>query len=367
MHTWLRRILLGSVLLGGLALAVGGAVYVTHWELLRGAAMVDAPEEASLSAAFPWIDSLDYGKREEALAFASGLNTTAVIAIYDGRLVAEWGRTDLRIDCHSVRKSIVSALYGIAVERELIDIDKTLKELDIDEINPPLTTAEKKARLADLLTSRSGIYHDSVKMDTESGRPERGSHAPGTAFFYNNWGFNALGGIFEQLAGLSLGEAFKQWIADPTGMQDFRVEDMRYFESEVSVFPAYRFRMSARDLARFGVLYLQEGEWEGARIIDADWIRASVTPYSEVRSYGYGYLWWTREDGSYFATGTGGQKLLVDPARRLVVVNRVDTGEGFSRALWFTLGPRVINPQFFELADRIYSAILQDDQHQLDR
>lgn len=124
--------------------------------------------------------------------------------------------------------------------------------------------------------------------------------------------------------------------------------------------------MSARDLARFGVLYLQEGEWEGQRIIGAEWIGASVTPYSEVRSYGYGYLWWTRGDGSYFATGTGGQKLLVDPNRRLVVVNRVDTGEGFSRALWFMLGPRVINPQFFELADRIYGAILPDDQDRLE-
>ena len=56
------------------------------------------------------------------------------------------------------------------------------------------------------------------------------------------------------------------------------------------------------------------------------------------------------------ATGTGGQKLLIDPSRELVVVNRVDTGEGLRRGLWWEYGPRVNNGQFLEIVRRIDAA-----------
>ncbi len=71
---------------------------------------------------------------------------------------------------------------------------------------------------------------------------------------------------------------------------------------------------------------------------------------------GYGYMWWIMPDNAFLASGTGGQKLLVDPSRQLVVVNRVDTGEGLRRALWWKFGPRVTNRQFLELIRRIVAA-----------
>lgn len=138
-------------------------------------------------------------------------------------------------------------------------MNSTLAELGIDDENPPLSDEEKQATLHDLLAARSGIYHNSVKADTERNRPARGEHPPGTSFYYNNWSFNALGTIFEHVTGMKMAEAFKQWIADPIGMQDFNLEDVRYTYSDESVFPAYRFWISARDLARFGVLFLQNG------------------------------------------------------------------------------------------------------------
>ena len=154
-----------------------------------------------------------------------------------------------------------------------------------------------------------------------------------------------------------MGEAFKAWIADPMGMQDFRVEDVRYTEGEESVFPAYRFWISARDLARLGVLYLHEGRWGEAQLIPSAWVRQSTRPYSDIGDgFGYGYLWWTMDTGAYFATGTGGQKLWVDPARKLVIVHRVDTGEGLRRGLWFDYGRRVNNRQFLELMGKIMLA-----------
>ena len=121
---------------------------------------------------------------------------------------------------HSVRKSIVSVLYGIAIERGLVDQTATLAELGIDD-EPPLTAQERSATIDHILASTSGIYHESVRDDDADGHPEPGSHSPGEQFHYNNWGFNAAGGIIEGLIGMTLGEAFQEWIARPIGMQDF--------------------------------------------------------------------------------------------------------------------------------------------------
>lgn len=359
MVKWIKRLALAVLVL---ALALGVTALGLYWanrDIIANGPLEAPPAGATLSGAFSPAEGWSPEGLESARAFADSVGSTAVVTIQGGRLVAEWGATDQRISGHSVRKSLVSALYGIAQERGLIDVGATLADLGVDE-EPPLTTEEKSATIVDLLTSRSGIYYASVKG--ESRIPERGSHPPGTQFFYNNWNFNALGTIFEQQTGLSMGQAFKEWIADPIGMQDFRVEDVRYETGEESVFPAYRFWITARDLARFGVLFLQRGRWDDRQIIPDEWITRSTTPYTIIReesdrgAVGYGYMWWTYGDGSYLATGTGGQKLLVDPNRELVVVNRVDTGEGLRRALWWEWGPRVTNGQFMEIVSRIESA-----------
>jgi len=228
--------------------------------------------------------------------------------------------------------------------------------LGIDDENPPLSSQEKQGRLEDLLTARSGIYHPSIKDDNGLS-PEPGSHPPNTYFHYNNWSFNAVGIIFEQLTEMKLGEAFEAWIASPTGMQDFRVEDVRYTEGEESVFPAYRFWMSGRDLARFGMLYMQEGHWKGRQIIPSDWIARSLVKYSGGEDeVGYGYMWWIMPGGTYLATGTGGQKIWLDPMNELMIVNRVDTGEGFRRGLWWDAGVRVNNSNMRELSRLILQA-----------
>lgn len=333
---------------------IGLGVYLSNRSLIEGAPLVDVAKAQSRQSVFSPAIKIPPAELENIRKFADSLKTTAVIAIQNNRLIVEWGKTDKRISGHSVRKSLVSALYGVAFQKGLIDTNSTLADLGVDDKNPPLSPQEKQARIVDLLKSKSGVYRNSVKADMEEGRPERHAHAPGTFFFYNNWSFNALGGIFERVTALKLGEAFKEWIAEPIGMQDFRIEDVRYTYSEESDFPAYRFWISARDLARFGMLFLNDGAWGGKQIISRDWVSASTATYSEAGRFGYGFMWWTIGDGSYMASGTGGQKLLVDPNRKLVVVNRVDTGEpGLRRGLWWNYGPRVRNRQFRGLTNRI--------------
>ena len=322
--------------------------------------IVETDEQALLRTTFPSPSGWSPELLNMALEYARELNSTSVIVIMDGQLVAEWGKTDQRTDSHSVRKSLLSALYGIAVKEGLIDLSSTLEELGIDDENPPLSAQEKQARVVHVLQSRSGIYHDYV--NPEGDLPAPGTHLPGTFLFYNNWSFNALGTIFKQQTALAIGEAFKQWIADPIGMQDFEARHVKYESSDESMHPAYRFRISARDLTRFGVLYQQEGQWNGQQIIPPDWIRESIEPYSISNQFGYGYSWWRiighpawLGNGAYLASGTGGQKLLIDPSQELVVVHRADTGNNLTRPLRIRYSS-VNNDQFLELARLLIAA-----------
>ena len=96
-----------------------------------------------------------------AQAYSENIGSAAVMIVDDGTVVDSWGDITRNYQCHSMRKSLLSALYGIYVDNGKIDISKTLKELDIDDCTP-LTDVEKQATVADLLKAKSGIYIPAV-------------------------------------------------------------------------------------------------------------------------------------------------------------------------------------------------------------
>ncbi|HUQ81887.1 MAG TPA: serine hydrolase [Gemmatimonadaceae bacterium] len=273
--------------------------------------------------------------------------------IHRGLVVDAWGDVGRKLELHSVRKSMMGALFGIAADRKEINLDRTLGELGIDD-GGRLTPAEGGARVRDLLAARSGVYLPAAYADASQSdeRPARGSHAPDTFWFYNNWDFNALGTIYERLADSSLYESLDRRLAKPLGMQDYTPADgFLVYEPSGSRYPAHTIRMSARDLARFGQLFLQDGVWNGTRLISHDWIVESTTSKSETgaEGRGYGYLWWTQRPADlpvyeevdkrapFYASGTGGQFIAVVPSDDLVVVHRGDTDHGRNvsgRAVW---------------------------------
>jgi CubicO group peptidase (beta-lactamase class C family) len=141
----------------------------------------------------PSLERAGWSKEKLALAqeYANGdsIHTSAVMIVQGGEVVDQWGHMDKKISSYSVRKSLISALYGIYSAEGAIDINQTLEELGIDDSPDPLTKEEKQARVVDLLRARSGVYH-ALEFETESmkkNRPARGSHAPGTFWYYNNW------------------------------------------------------------------------------------------------------------------------------------------------------------------------------------
>jgi CubicO group peptidase (beta-lactamase class C family) len=122
-------------------------------------------------------------------------------------------------------------------------------------------------------------------------------------------------------------------------MEDFSTANCMYqYEPNKSEHPAYVFRMSARDMLRFGVLYQKGGTWLGRQIVSTSWITESTTTYSVVDSIsgrGYGYMWDTIPVGTalaqlvgttgYYHTGVGVHALIVLPELKLVIVERVNT------------------------------------------
>ena len=276
----------------------------------------------------------------ELQAWSNQHHSTTLMIVHHGVVVAEWGDTSTRLELESVRKSLLSALIGIAVSGKKISLDSTLEQLDVDDNPPALTKAEKQATVRMLLQARSGVYHKALyeSADMAKNRPARGSHMPGTFWYYNNWDFNALGTIFEHAAGVGVYDGLGEWIARPLGMQDYRPGDGHYVTGPDSIHPAYAIRMSARDLARFALLYARKGNWAGRQVVPVDWVQESTQPYSVSRpGLGYGYMWWTAgpdpkpgelAKGCFFAAGTGGQLAFVFPAIDLVLVHQIDEGLG---------------------------------------
>lgn len=323
---------------------------------------ITSPEEQKNQLEYVIPEEVGYSseKLDAVKEVVSESGYSAVMALYDGKVFFSWGEISKNYWCHSIRKPFLGALYGINLGEGNINLNSTLEDLNIDDIPPSLTSDEKTATVKDLLKSRSGVYHEAAAETAYmvETRPERGSHKPNTFFYYNNWDFNALGSIFEQETGSKIFEEFKDKIADPIGMEDFSVNNCSYFyENNKSIHPAYLFRMSARDMARFGVVYQKNGTWNDNRIIPQEWIKESTTAYSiddSASGISYGYMWRVFPEGStiasmighsgFYHTGVGVHALVIIPELKLVIVERMDTdGEWIDPDNGMEIGMMIMN------------------------
>lgn len=292
----------------------------------------------------------DLSQLEKAKAYSDTINTSAVMIVVDGKILYEWGEVEKKYNTHSIRKSFLSALYGNYVKDGTIDLEMTMGQLGIDD-ESLLSEEEKMATIRDNLKSRSGVYHPALyeSQGMKALKPERFTQRAGTHWYYNNWDFNVSGTIFTMLTGKGVYEAIKTEIADPIGMESFNIEDGNYVSGEESIHKAYPFRINARDLARFGLLMLRKGDWDGKQVIPKDWVKESTSYHSDATLYssdGYGYMWWVAKDynkfphlpgvslreGTYSARGAGGHYVMIIPDHDMVVVHRVNTDIRNNRA-----------------------------------
>jgi len=310
-----------------------------------------------------------------AKQYFNSLESAAVFVVYKGRVLISWGSVKNNYLTHSARKSFMSAIYGIYTDKGSLGLQKTMAELNIDDI-PSLSDLEKTAKVIYLLQARSGVYHTAA-AESESMhayKPPRNSHLPGTFWCYNNWDFNTLVTIFNQETNKDFFEELQSRIAIPLQMEDFSMAGTFYqYQYDRSIHPAYHFRLSARDAARFGQMYLQKGKWEGKQIVPLAWLKESTAAVSNASDYvpgtGYGYMWWTFAPGSemvkeldsigkyrfYAALGTGVQAIIVIPKADIVFVHRVDTDKRKHVALasLLLLADMILAAKEFETIDLV--------------
>jgi CubicO group peptidase (beta-lactamase class C family) len=275
-------------------------------------------------------------KLAAADSFARTLQTDAYLVVQHGQIVHKYGDFARPINIHSMRKSILSVLMGIYADRGQVDLNKTLADMGITD-KEKLSEIERKATVRQLLQARSGVFLPAAYETREmaAARPARGSFPPGSHWYYNNWDFNALGSIFRHFTGKNVFEALRDDLAQPLQFEDFNLSrDTQFWFEPVSMHPAYIMRLSARDLARVGLLMARDGRWNDQQIVSKEWVAASTQSYSDTGTSGrgYGYLWWVRTGShSFSANGHEGQTMIVNPARDLIFVHLVDTDHGSGR------------------------------------
>jgi CubicO group peptidase (beta-lactamase class C family) len=248
----------------------------------------------------------------------------------------------------SVTKSFVSTLVGIAVEEGLIGgVDDTLEEL-LPQYADAMSPAVRATTLRELLTMTAGFpggqeaagpaftqAEDWVKDILAT--PEA---PPGGAFLYSNGTSHLLAAILAEATGSSPLDYAKTRLLDPLGIDTSDAftggegATLADYDQAAFAWPAdpqgvstgwWGLKLTARDLVKFGQLYLAGGRWEGTQVVPEDWVteatRAQVD--TDQPGIGYGYQWWVGDiDGarSYRAMGYGGELLVVVPSRDLVVV-----------------------------------------------
>ncbi len=288
------------------------------------------------------------GEEKKVSDFLERTHTTGFLVLKDDTVKFEEyyrGNTELsRTISWSVAKSIVSALFGIAVA----DGDIKSVEENVTDYVPELKgSGYDGVRIKDVLQMSSGVQFDedygafnsdinrmsrefafnrSLLKFISSLKPEK---KPGTYNHYVSMDTQVLGMIIKAATGKTITEYTETKLWKPLGTES-NATWLVDSEKMETVFGG--FNSTLRDYGKFGRLYLKKGRWGNKQIIPEKWIHDSITPdaphlmpgvnpYSEW-VLGYGYQWWIPEnsDGEFLAIGIYGQAIYVYPRYNIVIV-----------------------------------------------
>lgn len=321
----------------------------------------DGPE-IDLSGAVPDGEGADFDsflRRNETLAF---------VVVHRDRLAYEryFDGSDRATPqtSFSVAKSFLSTLVGIAIDEGLIgDVDDP-----ITDYLPELAERDERfgrITLRDLLTMSSGLRYEEPDIPVPWGDDVvtyygvdlrdvgmKGSQIvepPRATWHYNNYNPLLLGMVLERATGVSVSRYMSTRLWQPLGAEadatwslDSERSGFEKLESGLNVAPV--------DYARFGLLFLHDGEWNGTRIVSEEWVRAATSADTTTDpAADYQYFWWVdvERPGRFYGLGNLGQYLYVAPDADAVIV-RNGSDWGIDNAMW--LGT------FREIADQLGSS-----------
>jgi hypothetical protein len=316
--------------------------------------------------------AISFGKGEP---FSEGIGPFATrgeptgIIIYKGYIVAEWGEP-LRCDMtHSVTKSFLSTVVGLAVDRGLIrsvndtvahyvppievynpDEKRNIEDMGKPEMIAPFASAHNRILTWDVMLRQTSDWEGTLwgKPDWAD-RPEgdaskwinRPRNAPGTVWKYNDVRVNALALATLNVWRRPLPQVLKEYIMDPIGASNtWRWYGYRNSWIVLDGQPVQSVAggghwgggmfINAYDMGRFGLLTLHRGNWNGKQLISEQWVKQALTPTTANPEYGY-MNWFlntnhklmpSAPESAFVHIGNGTNMIYVDPEHDLVMVVR---------------------------------------------
>jgi CubicO group peptidase (beta-lactamase class C family) len=270
-------------------------------------------------------------------------NVHSVLIIKDGKLVFEeyfyeYNKDSLQ-ELRSATKSFVSALIGIAIEKGFIkSVDATVLPYFPEYTIQNNTEAKKQITIENLLTNQSGLDCDISNYKSEGNETKMDYSddwvqftldlpmidKPGGKGMYCSGNPITLGRIVEKTTNTPLPVFASENLFTPLGITYFKWN----FKPEKANAEDYcQLYLRPRDMAKFGLLYLQNGRWNDQQIIGLDWVKQSLDKHSIVQGVDYGYLWWLKyldaNGVKYYgkaAQGNGGQKIYIWQEQNMVTV-----------------------------------------------
>lgn len=264
------------------------------------------------------------------------------LVLHEGAIVAEWGNTTAVDLTFSVTKSFLSVCAGLAYDRGLIaDLDDPVTEYINDggfegSHNQPITW---RHLLQNTSEWKGTLFGKRDRQDRRKGI-NRELEEPGTFYEYNDVRVNRLSLSLLRLFERELPDVLRDELMDPMDATD--TWDWYGYENSYVDIDGKRLQsisggghwggglhISARDLARFGLLVLNDGEWDGEQLLSEGWMRHSLEPCRQ--NHEYGFMWWlnTEHDlwerapaDSFAALGYGSNIVWAEPNRNIVAVVR---------------------------------------------
>ncbi|WP_421851607.1 serine hydrolase domain-containing protein [Novosphingobium sp.] len=277
-------------------------------------------------------------------AYMASQRAAGLVIVQDGKVRFEryglgFGPTG-RWTSFSVAKSFTSTLVGAAIK------DGYIKSLD-DKVSRYIPDLRRSAyddvSVAQLLTMSSGVRwnedYEDPRSDVASfnnAEPEKGmdatvsymrklprAHPPGTVWHYNTGETNLIGVLVSSATKKPLAQYLEERIWKPAGMEAKATWLLGKTGHEIA---GCCLQAATRDFARMGLFVLANGNAGGQQIVPADWFAAATHKQKDIGEpgKGYGYQWWTYDDGTVAAQGIFGQGIFIDPKRRLVIASNAD-------------------------------------------
>ncbi|HAS46355.1 MAG TPA: hypothetical protein DCS93_38090 [Microscillaceae bacterium] len=256
-----------------------------------------------------------------------------LLVIQDDHIIAEkyfkGTRPTDAFNVHSITKTVTSALTGIAIDQGKINADEAPVGQFFPAYASQFTHQQKQLKVKHLLSMRGGFAGwDGYQTVKTSLIKEGVNQQPGTFFKYYTGASNILSAIITKTTQQSTKAFAQQHLFEPLGIQPafWRKQAGYYCGGGESYY-------TPRDLARIGQLYLHQGKLNNRQIISTDWVKKSLTNYTDSSKFfrklgdytevGYGYNWWIldyKDHIMYTARGKGGQYLMLLPEKNAIVV-----------------------------------------------